>query len=82
MKKLLLSILILALSFYSFNLESSAMEFNNQGKTGASSVRSLDADFSTESKNKQDKPNDIAEVKNSASNENDKKRLWKKLRIL
>ena len=77
MKKLLSSILILTLSFYSFNLESLAMEFNNQGKP-EQTLSDLDADFSTESKNKQDKPNDIEEVKNSARNENDKKTIMEK----
>lgn len=78
MKKLLSSILILTLSFYSFSLESLAMEFNNQQENPAQTLSDLDTGLSIESKNKQDKPNDIEEVKNSSSSENDKRTIMEK----
>ena len=82
MKKLLSSILILTVSFYSFGLESLAMEFNNQQGSPAQTLSDLDTEFSIENKNKQDKSNDIEEVKNSSSSEHDKRTIMEKLQML
>lgn len=77
MKKLLSSILILTLSFCSFNLEVLAVDSNNKGNP-EQTLSDPDAGFSIESKNKQDKPNNIEEVKNSSSSENDKRTIMEK----
>lgn len=77
MKKLLSSILILTLGFYSFNLECLAIEPNNQGNP-EQTLPDLDAGFSIESENKQDKQNATEEIKNSSSSENDKRTIMEK----
>lgn len=77
MKKLLSSILILTLSFCSFKLEASALESGNEA-IPEQTCSDMGTVVSIESKNKQNKSNDIEEVKNSSSSENDKRTIMEK----
>ena len=77
MKKLLSSILILTLSFCSFKLEASAMESGNEA-IPEQTCSDMGTGVSIESKNKQNKSNDIEGVKNSSSSENDKRTIMEK----
>lgn len=77
MKKLLSSILTLTLSFCSFNSEILAIESDNKGLP-KQTLFDMATKLSVESKNKQDKLNDIEEVKNSSSNKNNKRTIMEK----
>lgn len=77
MKKLLSSILILTLSLCSFKLEISALESGNE-VSSEQILSDMGTGISIESKNKQDKSNDIEEIKNSSSSENDKRTIMEK----